>query len=55
MNFKIDTDAKRQAFQHSHYILVNTAIDPTLKAGPTADTLPQKYYIDYVRVYQRTK
>ena len=55
MNFKIDTDAKRQSFHQPHYILVNTAIDPTVKPGPTADTLPQKYYIDYIRVYQRNK
>jgi beta-glucanase (GH16 family) len=55
MDFKIDTDARRQAFHQPHYILVNTAIAPTLKPGPTTDTLPQKYYIDYVRVYERDR
>lgn len=52
-NFKIDSAAKRRSFQQPHYILVNTAISPTLKPGPTAETLPQKYFIDYVRVYER--
>ncbi len=53
MNFKIDTAAKRHSFQQPHYILVNTAISATAKPGPTEDTLPQKYFIDYVRVYQK--
>lgn len=55
MNFELDTEAKRSGFRHPHFILVNTAISPTLKPGPTADTLPQKYYIDYIRVYQRDR
>lgn len=55
MSFKIDTDSKRVAFQQPHYILVNTAISPTAKPGPTPDTLPQKYFIDYVRVYESTR
>lgn len=54
-HFKIDTDAKRQGFQQPHFILVNTAISPTVKPGPAADTLPQKYFIDYVRIYERKR
>ena len=54
-NFKIDTDAKTQGFQQPHFILVNNAISPTVKPGPTADTLPQKYFIDYVRIYERKR
>lgn len=51
-NFRIDTEPKRQAFQQPHFILVNSAISPTVKPGPTVDTLPQKYFIDYIRIYE---
>ncbi|TWR26250.1 glycoside hydrolase family 16 protein [Mucilaginibacter achroorhodeus] len=40
-------------FKQPHYILLNLAIGGDNGGNPAATTFPQRYEIDYVRVYQR--
>ena len=51
----IDTPGLIDGFNHPHYILVNTAISPNIGGDYSTNTYPQKYEIDYVRVYQEEK
>ncbi|MGV8880163.1 MAG: glycoside hydrolase family 16 protein [Sphingobacteriaceae bacterium] len=49
--FEIDNEAKAHGFRQPHFLLVNTAITPWDK-NVSKNTYPQKYMIDYIRVYQ---
>jgi len=40
-------------FRQPHYMLVNLAIGGNNGGNPAGTTFPLKYYVDYVRVYQR--
>lgn len=40
-------------FMQPHYILLNLAVGGDNGGDPSLTTFPQRYYIDYVRVYQK--
>ncbi|PXY39342.1 beta-glucanase [Flavobacterium cheongpyeongense] len=42
-------------FQQPHYLLVNLAVGGMNGGEYTSDSLPSKYIIDYIRVYQKKK
>ncbi|MCL6457689.1 MAG: family 16 glycosylhydrolase, partial [Gorillibacterium sp.] len=49
-----DLSGRTWVFNHNHFILLNLAVGGEWPGGPDATTIfPQKYLIDYVRVYQR--
>jgi beta-glucanase (GH16 family) len=45
-----------EAFHRSHFILINLAVGGNWPGSPDESTVfPQRYYIDWVRVYEKTK
>lgn len=42
-------------FRQPHYLLVNLAVGGINGGAFTAENLPSKYSIDYIRVYQKNK
>lgn len=50
----LDLAGRRWAFDHDFFILLNLAVGGAWPGAPDATTtFPQRYQIDYVRVYQR--
>lgn len=50
-----DSNQKTIPFQQPHYLLVNLAVGGDNGGLFTAASLPSKYIIDYIRVYQKKK
>lgn len=50
---KIETEGQKRGFRQPHYLLINTAIAPYVKPGPTPEMFPTYYMIDHIRVYQK--
>lgn len=50
-----DSSQKIIPFQQPHYLLVNLAVGGDNGGEFTAASLPSKYIIDYIRVYQKKK
>jgi len=50
-----DSNQKIIPFQQPHYLLVNLAVGGDNGGEFTAASLPSKYIIDYIRVYQKKK
>ena len=49
-----DLSGKQWVFDHNYFLLLNLAVGGEWPGGPDATTVfPQKYTVDYVRVYQR--
>ncbi|MCD1257275.1 family 16 glycosylhydrolase [Paenibacillus athensensis] len=49
-----DLSGRTWVFDHNFFILLNLAVGGDWPGGPNASTVfPQKYTVDYVRVYQR--
>lgn len=53
LTMQISTEGAKACFNVPHYILVNTAISPEIGGDYHVNSYPQKYFIDYVRVYQQ--
>lgn len=47
------TNGTYNPFRQPHYMLINLAIGGNNGGDPSKTTFPLKYYIDYVRVYQK--
>ncbi len=53
-SMKID-EKNRDEFSQPHYILLNLAVGGDWPGSPDdTTTFPQKYYIDYIRIYQKS-
>lgn len=50
---KLETEGQKSCFRQPHYILINTAVAPYVKPDPTPEVFPAKYYVDYIRVYEK--
>ncbi len=50
---RFQTDKSGQAFHKNHYLLLNLAMGGSWGGWIDASSLPQKYTIDYVRVFQK--
>lgn len=47
------TDPKKDEFRNSYFLLINLAVGGNWPGSPNANTVfPQKYIVDYVRVFQ---
>lgn len=51
---KIETKGQKHCFRRPHYLLVNTAVSPEKVAQMKPEDLPAHFYIDYIRVYQKS-
>ncbi len=50
--FKADSTVKSGLFQHPYYLLINTAVGGDWGGDVDSTIFPQKYYIDWVRVFE---
>ena len=53
-SFPIDSAGADEAFRKPHYLLINLALGGSWAGELDDSILPQRYLIDYVRVYQQT-
>ncbi len=49
--FKTDSTVKSDLFQHPYYLLINTAVGGDWGGEIDTTIFPQKYYVDWVRVF----
>jgi beta-glucanase (GH16 family) len=49
--FKTDSTVKKDLFQHPYYLLINAAIGGDWSGEIDTTIFPQKYYVDWVRVF----
>jgi beta-glucanase (GH16 family) len=49
--FKTDSTVKKDLFQHPYYLLINTAVGGDWGGEIDTSIFPQKYYVDWVRVF----
>jgi beta-glucanase (GH16 family) len=49
--FKTDSTVKKDLFQHTYYLLINTAVGGDWGGEIDTTIFPQKYYVDWVRVF----
>jgi beta-glucanase (GH16 family) len=50
-DFKTDSTVKKGLFQHPYYLLINTAVGGDWGGEIDTTIFPQKYYVDWVRVF----
>jgi len=49
--FKADSTVKKDLFRHPYYLLINTAVGGDWGGEIDTTIFPQKYYVDWVRVF----
>jgi beta-glucanase (GH16 family) len=50
-DFRPDSSVKKDLFQHPYYLLINTAVGGDWGGEIDTTIFPQKYYVDWVRVF----
>ncbi len=53
-DFKSDSTVKKDLLQHPYYLLINTAVGGDWGGEIDSTIFPQKYYVDWVRVFAIT-
>jgi beta-glucanase (GH16 family) len=51
-DFKADSTVKKDLFNHPYYLLINTAVGGDWGGEVDTTIFPQKYYVDWVRVFK---
>jgi beta-glucanase (GH16 family) len=54
-DFKTDSTVKKDLFQHPYFLLINTAVGGDWGGDVDSTIFPQKYYIDWVRVFDMNR